>query len=468
MKKSNRIWKIIGLLLCVFTLSGCTKTLVTSQDKCSIMIAKEDYDIGETFGNYGEASKTAEINKDAKEQGYLLPSEEFNTFMEQKITEYIAILKDYSNDKGEKVYQDKSEKYLRGIATFGGAKKITDKEGNTKLNYEKNVLWSNYESWLEEARYKLGVEKCPDRSYVKYYQTTFNNIASTYTTTITPVDGEYGGVNLEGKSWKEAFDYGLIEGLLVYPVSWLLFQFANAFGLNGWGQIGAILLVTIIVRGLLILLTLKQTLAQQKMTQLQPELNKIQAKYPNAQTNQYEKQRMAQEQMALYKKHKINPMGTLIVLIFQFPIFIAVWGAMQGSAVLMTGDLLGLSLAASTMNSMFNFKNVTCIVAWVIFLLMAAGQFVSMKLPQWIQKKKNNNVEKLGKNPSMEQSQRTMSMVNNMMLVFIIIMGLSLPIAMAIYWFVSSLISIMQTIIMQTILTHRQEGKKHVKYKTKK
>ena len=215
------------------------------------------------------------------------------------------------------------------------------------------------------------------------------------------------------------------------------------------------------------MLTFKQTLAQQKMTQLQPELAKIQSKYPNAQTNQYEKQRMAQEQMALYKKNKINPMGSFIVILFQFPIFIAVWGAMQGSAVLMDGDLLGLSLATTTGPAMINFKSLSCITAWVIFLLMAAGQYVSMKLPQWIQKKKSNSIEKLGKNPTMDQSQKTTNMVSTMMLIFIIFMGFSLPVAMTIYWFISSLISVLQTFVIQAILQKNQE-KKHVKYKTKK
>lgn len=461
-KLKSKMFKILGLLLCVFALTGCTKPITTNQDKCSVMMSKEDYQTGETFGNYGEKSKTNEINEYAKEKGFLLPSSEFNSFMETKITAYIAELRNYSNEKGEKPYADQEEEYLRAIATFGGA---VEKDGI--IDYSQNTLWSNYDKWLKEARYELGVEKAPDTSYVTYYKSVFNGVASAYTTTITPIDGIFGDVTLEGKTWAEAFDYGLIEGLLVYPISWLIFQLSNAFGLNGWGQIGAILITTLIVRGVLILLTFKQTLAQQKMTQLQPQLAKIQAKYPNAQTNQYEKQRLAQEQMALYKKNKINPFGMIIIMIFQFPIFIAVWGAMQGSAVLMTGDLLGLSLSAVTGNAMLDFSSLAAINAWIIFLLMAAGQFFSMRLPMWLQKKKTQSVEKLTKNPSMEQNQKTMSLVNNMMLIFIIFMGFSLPVAMAIYWFVSSLISILQTLIMQKVLSNTAD-KKHVKYKTKK
>lgn len=466
MKKHNsRIFKILGLLLCVFALSGCTKPLSTVQDKCSVMMAQEDYDQGETYGHYGEKSGTYAINEYALEAGYLIPSEDFNTFMEGKIVAYIAELKNFETTDGTKPYAEQTDKYLRAIATFGGTK--TTIKDSTLLDYSKNELWVNYDNWLSQARYELGVDKCPDNSYVAYYKQVFNSSVSSYTTTITPIPGEFNGVTLEGKSWAEAFDYGLIEGLLVYPISWMLHQLTNLFGSNGWGQVAAIFIVTIIVRGFLILCTFKQTMSQQKMTKLQPELAKIQSKYPNAQTNQYEKQRMAQEQMALYKKHNVNPMGMLIVMIFQFPIFISVWGAMQGSAVLMTGDLLGLSLAQTTSTAMFDFSATTWIVAWVIFLLMAAGQVVSIKIPQLLQKKRTAGVEKLTKNPSMDQNKKTMDMVNNMMIIFIIFMGLSLPVAMAIYWFITSLISLLQTYIMQ-VLINKDDKKKHVKYKTKR
>ena len=384
--------------------------------------------------------------------------------MEEKIVDYISLLKNYEKEDGSKPYVDSSDKYLRAIATFGGSNVKNDLTG--ELDYSKNELWVNYDKWLTEARFELGYEKCPDNNYVSYYKNEYNLIVSSYSTTITPISGEFNGVTLEAKTWAEAFNYGLVEGLLVYPISWLLFQFTNLFGSNGWGQIAAIFVVTIIVRGFLILCTFKQTMSQQKMTKLQPEIARIQAKYPNSRTNQYEKQRMAQEQMALYKKHNINPMGMFVIIIFQFPIFIAVWGAMQGSAVLMTGDLVGLSLSRITSTAMFDFSSTTWIVAWIIFLLMAAGQVLSIKIPQLLQKKRTADVERLTKNPSMDQSKKTMDMVNNIMIIMIIFMGLSLPVAMAIYWFITSLISLLQTYVMQVLL--RKDDVKHVKYKTKR
>ena len=226
-------------------------------------------------------------------------------------------------------------------------------------------------------------------------------------------------------------------------------------------------------RGLLLLLTFKQTASQHKMTELQPELERLQAKYPNSNTNDTEKNLLAQEQMALYKKHNINPLGSLIVMIFQFPIFIAVWGAMSGSAILRTGDLFGLQLSAATGQSIINWTGTPSIVALVIFIIMALAQATSMLLPQYLQKKSAKKIAKTKKNPAAEQQQHSsMKMMNWVMLIMIIIMGFSLPVAMAIYWIISAIISLTQSLIMRSLNNKKNEKNKdkngYVKYKTVK
>ena len=215
-------------------------------------------------------------------------------------------------------------------------------------------------------------------------------------------------------------------------------------------------------------------MAQQKMTSLKPELDKIQARYPNSQTNQYEKQKMAQEQMALYKKNKINPIGSILIMIVQFPIFIAVWGAMRGSAILMNGYIFGsqLELSAVTGTAMTNWTGCWW-GAWIIFALMALAQFASMQLPNWIQKykaKKNPLAQgpKLQKNEAADQQNRTMKMMMWVMLIMVIFMGIQLPIAMSIYWFISALISALQTVIIQVILAKTSTKQKFANYKTRK
>ena len=196
--------------------------------------------------------------------------------------------------------------------------------------------------------------------FENFYISSLSATVEKYRSTITVIDNKeikYGNYNgnqiiLEQVTWKAAWGKGghLIPGLIVYPVAWMIDRFAIAFAggknanpqdisdayAHGGPQILSILVVTVIVRMFIFLCTFKSTLAQKKMTELQPELAKIQQKYPNANTNQAQKQRLAEEQMRLYKKHKVNPLSQLFVLIIQFPVFIGVWGAMTGSAVLST------------------------------------------------------------------------------------------------------------------------------------
>ena len=311
------------------------------------------------------------------------------------------------------------------------------------------------DKWVEDAVNEgLTLEDIGSSYYHSYMKNQYEAHLTTITAYITPVDGIFGDDNvaLEGKTWGEAFEHGLIEGLFVWPISALLYYLSIAFsGLGAFGTVLAILIVTIIVRGIILLCTWKQTASQQKMQEIQPEIEKLQQKYPNSNTNETERNLLAQEQMKLYQKHDINPLGSLITLIIQFPVFIAVWGAMSGSAILREGDIFGLQLSAATGQSILEWNMPSSIVAIVIFVLMAAAQATSMLLPQHLAKQKAKKVEKTKKSPAAEESQSQTQMMSWVMLVMIIVMGFSLPVAMAIYWIISALISLTQSLIMSSI-----------------
>ena len=223
--------------------------------------------------------------------------------------------------------------------------------------------------------------------------------------------------------------------------------------------------MTIIVRLVLLLATFKSTLNQQKMQALQPQLAKIQQKYPNSQTNAAERQRLQQEQAALYKRNKINPLGSLLVMIVQFPVFISVWGAFQGSAALSTGSVLNLSLSETIREALFNVKGAwyTNINGWwtalVLFILMAGFQFLAMMLPQWLNKRRLKSVQKLTANAAQDKNARTSKMISYGMLIFTIIMGFMLPSAMGVYWAIGALVSMTQTLITQKIISSKDRYK---------
>ena len=331
------------------------------------------------------------------------------------------------------------------------------------------LLWGNYDEWNEQLALELGASNVPSFDWINSYKTQINNAIATSTSCITNIDGSFGHygpqenweVPIEVKDWGYAWSKGFLEGLIVYPVAWLLDTLSVSFepALTGFGQIWALILVTIIVRIVVLGLTFKSTMDQQKMQALQPQLAKIQAKYPNSDSNQAEKMRLGQEQLALYKRNHVSMWSMILILVVQFPVFIAVWGALQGSAALATGEFLNLSLSARVSTALLDFSEGWYMNAngwWtmaVIFILMVALQIVSVLLPQWLNKRRTNNLTKTGTNPAADRNAKMMKWVNIIMLAFTILISFSLPSAMAVYWAIGSLMSIAQTLFTQLYLS---------------
>ena len=323
---------------------------------------------------------------------------------------------------------------------------------------------------------ELSPDVCPGSDYIAYYHNALANYVANFRTCLTTRTDKYGaygysadGVYISEKTWGDAWSKGFFEGLLVYPIGWLVDSIVLGFkgtGISaGVSAFLGIVFVTFIIRTIMLLATWKQTQSNAKMTELQPEISRIQNKYPNSNTSKAEKARMGQEMQALYKKNHVNPFMTLIVMVIQFPVFICVWGALSGSAVLTNGQFLGLTLSTTIKDALFTGASWTAaggyagVTALFLFLFMAAAQTVSMLLPQWIQKKKAKKIAKLGKNPAQKQQSNRMKWFTYIMLALIIFMGFSLASAMGIYWFIGAIFSIVQTLVIQWY-TERKTAKK--------
>ena len=337
-------------------------------------------------------------------------------------------------------------------------------------------FWAKWEAYHNKAKAVVGLDSTPSSDFRTIYMSTMGsyvNAFRTCMTTKTDKFGSYGystdGIYIQAKSWGYAWSKGFFEGLLVYPIGWLIDQIGFGFrdsGLTvGAASFLAIVFVTLIVRGLMMLTSLKQTGANAKMNELQPEIQKIQNKYPNANSSQVEKQRMAEEMNRLYRKNKINPFSSLLMIIIQFPVFICVWGALSGSALLTSGTFIGMPLSQSIKDILFTgfywgpAGNYAAVTALFLFLFMSLAQAVSMLLPQWIQKAKAKKVAKLGKNPAQKSQGNKMKWFTYIMLAMIIFMGFTIVSAMGIYWFIGAIISVAQTLITQAIVSKKAKAK---------
>ncbi len=99
----------------------------------------------------------------------------------------------------------------------------------------------------------------------------------------------------------------------------------------------AIIIFTILIRLLTYPLTAQQLRSSSAMQQLQPELKKLQEKYKN------DREKLAQEQMRMYREYGINPLGGCLPMVIQFPILIALYESIIHSLASTPLQLLNLS-----------------------------------------------------------------------------------------------------------------------------
>ena len=81
-------------------------------------------------------------------------------------------------------------------------------------------------------------------------------------------------------------------------------KFGGWLGGTGFAQVATLFIVPFLVRGIVLALTWKSSQSSQKMTALQDEMNRINAKYGDAQDTA-SKNKKAQEMMMIYQKYKI-------------------------------------------------------------------------------------------------------------------------------------------------------------------
>jgi YidC/Oxa1 family membrane protein insertase len=92
-------------------------------------------------------------------------------------------------------------------------------------------------------------------------------------------------------------------------------------------------MLTVLIMALLTPLTLKSTKSMLELQRIQPEMKRIQ------QAHKGDRQAMNEELMALYKEHKVNPLGGCLPLLIQAPIWIVMFRVLRGITYKPPGSL---------------------------------------------------------------------------------------------------------------------------------
>ncbi|WP_426301133.1 membrane protein insertase YidC [Arthrobacter sp. R-11] len=246
-------------------------------------------------------------------------------------------------------------------------------------------------------------------------------------------------------------------GTIMAPFKWLVsvimvgfhegLSFIGLPAASGWTWTLSIIGLVLVLRAALIPVFVKQIKAQRGMQLLQPDLKKLQDKY-KGKTDQLSRQAMAQEQMAMYKKHGTNPFSACLPMLIQMPFFFALFqvlsgisqakdqgqgiGAMSHDQVVQfdQSSIFGAPLSASLLHGGGGNQVAVWTLSIIMILAMTASQFITQK-------------QIMAKNMSEEAMASPFMRQQKMMLYILPIVfgvgGINFPIGVLIYWTTTNL-----------------------------
>ena len=194
----------------------------------------------------------------------------------------------------------------------------------------------------------------------------------------------------------------------------------------------AIIVLTLLVRLVTMPLTLKQLKSTRKMQEMQPKLTEIQKKYAK------NKEKLAQEQMKLYRESGISPLGCIVPMVIQMPIWIALYQSIIRALAVTPESLADLS------GHLYSWPIVNKLapLGSHFFWINLAVPDGTMLLPilvgasMWVQ-------QKMVATPSPDPRQQSMtSMMQWMLPLMFVLFSLQFPAGLALYWLFSNLIGI--------------------------
>ena len=116
-------------------------------------------------------------------------------------------------------------------------------------------------------------------------------------------------------------------GVIAKPLLWVLQTIHTKVPNYGW----CIILLTLVINFAMFPLKMKSWRSMQKMQKVGPEVRQIQDRYKKYSMSDPRKKKMNEEVMAIYSREGINPMGSCIPMLFQMPIWWALWRVLNGA-----------------------------------------------------------------------------------------------------------------------------------------
>ena len=271
---------------------------------------------------------------------------------------------------------------------------------------------------------------------------------------------------------------------ILWPIRWVIeavlsgsHAILEAMGMDpasGSAWFLSIMVLVLLVRAALIPVFVRQIKSQRRMMEIAPELKKIQDKY-KGKKDQFSREAMSRETMALYSKAGTNPFSSCLPLLLQMPIFFGLFRVLQTAAEgragvsFMTEELaeqfgqaalFGFAQLKATMIAAFSEGSGyssgetigIAITAGIMVVLMSASQFVTQ-----LQIMSKNQSPAMKESPMYRQQRILLYMLP---LVFLF-SGVYFPLGVMTYWLVSNFWTMgQQFIVIRNLPTPGSEAEK--------
>ncbi|KGP71358.1 membrane protein insertase YidC [Pontibacillus yanchengensis] len=233
---------------------------------------------------------------------------------------------------------------------------------------------------------------------------------------------------LAGCSTQSGEGDGFFNQFFVQPFSIAIQTLAEWFS----GSYGvAIIVVTLIIRLILMPLMLnmykKQQLMKTKMTAIKPEMDDVQNRLKEA-TSQEDKQQIQNEMMELYQKHGVNPLNMgCLPLLLQMPILMGFYYAIRSSEEIATHTFMWFDLGQPDISM--------AIIAGILYFIQYKVSLIGVP----------------------DEQKKQMKIMGLLSPVMILVISLTAPAALPLYWAVGGAFLILQTWIGRKLYSQSEE-----------
>lgn len=245
-----------------------------------------------------------------------------------------------------------------------------------------------------------------------------------------------------------------------------------------------IIILTVFIKLILFYFNWKSLKSQKEMRDLQDKMNKIKETIPD-------QEKQAEEIMKIYKQGKVNPLSSCLPLIIQLVVLIALIKTLNGfmlnqvnigggnireiKEVLyapvsrLIGDFninyISFGFLNLTQKALSSFPSATSFVGIGLALLAGITQFLQTKLTNNL----NGTTKKKKDEKELTQEEQITNSLNTQMLyvfpALTIWMGMSFPIGITLYWVISTVFSVLQQLLLNSMQKKEKNNTSNVNEK---